>query len=394
MNSPYTGETRLLLRSALVLFVITVVIGILNGTDLVDFNRKQLLTHVHVGTLGWITMSVIAASYALFSLDDQPSSRAPYMRGIAIFTPIAIALYALAFLTTTNALRPIVGTAVMIAIVFAFGWAVARARTRTLSTPHVAILAALATSVLGAVLGVLLGARLAGASGLPDRLSGAHPAAMVVGFLVPAGMAFIEWTLDPESLRRRATRAGWLQVGLPFTGGVLIAAGLLLNSMVLATLSLPFEVIGLIILIVRMRGPLSHSALTQVGAARHGALALLFLAVNISLLVYLIGKYFAKNIDPPVHVLLALDHSIFIGVMTNSILGLIIVFRQRAVGIADQLIFWGLNIGISGFVIGLILDMTAMKRTFTPIMGLAILLAVVMYLPVLGTNTREDAPAR
>ena len=57
-TSPYASEVRLLLRSALVLFTFTVVVGILNGTDLMEFDRKALLTHVHAGTLGWITMSV------------------------------------------------------------------------------------------------------------------------------------------------------------------------------------------------------------------------------------------------------------------------------------------------------------------------------------------------
>ena len=69
-TSPYGSEVRLLLRAALLLFTFTVVVGILNGTDLVNFDRKVLLTHVHAGTLGWITLSVFAGSIWLFSLGD------------------------------------------------------------------------------------------------------------------------------------------------------------------------------------------------------------------------------------------------------------------------------------------------------------------------------------
>lgn len=36
-------------------------VGILNGLDLVEFDRKALLTHVHAGTLGWITLGFFAA---------------------------------------------------------------------------------------------------------------------------------------------------------------------------------------------------------------------------------------------------------------------------------------------------------------------------------------------
>ncbi|MET0881607.1 MAG: hypothetical protein ABWZ14_08640, partial [Acidimicrobiales bacterium] len=64
---PYRSQIRLLLATALILFVFTVVIGILNGTDLVDFDRKVLLTHVHVGTLAWITLSVFASTLWLFA---------------------------------------------------------------------------------------------------------------------------------------------------------------------------------------------------------------------------------------------------------------------------------------------------------------------------------------
>src|SRR5690606_41134195 len=53
---------RLLLRGALVIFVITVVIGILNGLDVWDVPHHTLLTHVHSGTLGWITLGVFGAA--------------------------------------------------------------------------------------------------------------------------------------------------------------------------------------------------------------------------------------------------------------------------------------------------------------------------------------------
>ena len=56
------GHTRALFLNAMALFTITVLIGILNGLDLVEFSHNQLLTHVHAGTLGWITLSVFGAS--------------------------------------------------------------------------------------------------------------------------------------------------------------------------------------------------------------------------------------------------------------------------------------------------------------------------------------------
>ena len=107
---PYRSQIRLLLATALILFVFTVVIGILNGTDLVDFDRKVLLTHVHVGTLAWITLSVFASTLWLFAdrpleggLDTWARIGAPLAAGTVV-------AYDLTFLTTTGWSRPVLGT--------------------------------------------------------------------------------------------------------------------------------------------------------------------------------------------------------------------------------------------------------------------------------------------
>ena len=71
--SAFASEIRLILAAALLLFTYTVVIGILNGLDLVTFDRRPLLAHLHIGTLGWITMAVFAGSLALFG--DEASAR-------------------------------------------------------------------------------------------------------------------------------------------------------------------------------------------------------------------------------------------------------------------------------------------------------------------------------
>ena len=357
-TSPYTAEVRLLLRAALLLFTVTVVIGILNGTNLVDFDRKALLTHVHVGTLGWITMSVIAATFWLFALGDAASGRSSIVRLLAYAAPVTITAYALAFLTTTGVVRPIVGGTVLLVIALTAGWVLTQLRGRTLSTPHVAVLAAVTMSVVGAILGVLLGYRLAnGANVIPATAAAAHPAAMVVGFLGPVGMAFIEWVLDPASVARRAGIAGWTQIALPFMGGILAMIGLLLEIPTRVAFGLPFEIIGLVILIVRVRGALAAGLnLAALGAARHGAAALVFLVVNIAILVYLVVNYFAANLEPPEHLLLAMDHSIFVGVMTNSILGVMFLFRRPVGALVEQLVFFGLNVGLAAFVVGLLLD--------------------------------------
>ena len=68
---PLRREVLWLLQLAMVVFVWTVGIGILNGTDVVDFSQKVILSHVHAGTLGWITTCVFAATLWLFGERDR-----------------------------------------------------------------------------------------------------------------------------------------------------------------------------------------------------------------------------------------------------------------------------------------------------------------------------------
>ncbi len=392
MTSPYAGEVRLMLRAALLLFVFTVVVGILNGVDLVEFDRRTLLTHVHAGTLGWITIGVLAASVWLFGL-GAPAAGLP--RAIAFAAPATIVAYSLAFLTTYGVARPILGTLTGVVLLVGFGWAVMQAPGRTLSTPHVGILAALAMSVVGSVLGVLLGYLLSTPeSGLPEALGAAHPASMVVGFLVPVGMCLIEWAVDPDSIHRRAGIAGWLQIALPFTGGLLAVVGLLGNIPPLLAIGIPLEVIGLLILVVRTRRALLGAAarLMEPGPARHGLLALVYLVANISILFYLVSTYLSKNLEPPEHLLLGLDHAIFIGVMTNGLFALIARFRGPVKPVGEQVLFWGLNIGVGLFVIGLLAQVRPLIHAGTPILGLALLHGIASAFIALG-RANTEAPA-
>ena len=189
-EAPLAAEIRLLLQAALALFVITVVIGILNGADVVDFSHAKLLTHVHAGTLGWITLSALAGSLWLFGSGSFPEGQQNTGRVLAYAATLFVPLYVLAFFTTHGILRPISGTFVMLVFFVFFGWVVVRLRAVELTVPHLGVLAAVTSSAIGAVLGVLLGIQIArGERVLPEGGEDAHPAMMVIGFLIPLGMA-------------------------------------------------------------------------------------------------------------------------------------------------------------------------------------------------------------
>lgn len=121
---------RNLFRAALVIFLITVVIGILNGIDVWEVPRNTLLAHVHAGTLGWITLSVFGGAIWMLGSPDDSSAK-----GLAYFSIGALAIYVVAFWSVdltkpTSIQTPIGGTLAAIAMVWMFVWAMRKMRGR------------------------------------------------------------------------------------------------------------------------------------------------------------------------------------------------------------------------------------------------------------------------
>src|SRR5690606_30256473 len=141
----------------------------------------------------WLTLAVFAASLWLFGPEREPQNR-QLLRGLTVLAVVSFVLYVAAFSLTYGNWRPIIGTIAMVPILGFTIWVLMRAGTIELGVPHLGFLAALGTSIVGGVLGVLLGLEIAtGDNFLPDGGEDARPAAMVVGFLVPVGLAMAEW---------------------------------------------------------------------------------------------------------------------------------------------------------------------------------------------------------
>lgn len=371
---PLRGEVTLLLQAAMVVFVWTVVIGILNGADIVDFDRKVLLSHVHAGTLGWITTCVFAASLWLFGV-GATSSEVRTARVLTWLSVVILPVFALTFAFTYDDPRAVLGTCALAAIVGMFGWVVVRARRVVLTAVHLGFLAAVATSVVGGVIGVLLATEIAtGRDVVADGGSDAHPATMVVGFLIPVGMSLAEWGLRGRALEP-AGRLGTMQVALPFVGGLLLMVGLLLDVDALPPLATLIELGGVGIFFKRMWTPIRSVAWDERSPGRYAAASAVAIIVNIVFLNYLVAANDGDINVVPTHQILALDHTMFVGVLTNAIFALLLVAtldRTRWAGL-DSIVFVAMNLALVGFVVSLLAEATWLMRVATPVLGLAIL---------------------
>lgn len=392
---PLRGEVVLLLRVAMTVFVWTVGIGILNGTDLVDFDRKVVLSHVHAGTLGWITTSVIAASLWLFGTGAGPSE-ARRGRQITWATVVVLPVFALTFAFTYEEPRALIGTAALLVIVAAFAWVVARGRRIELTVVHLGFLAAVATSVVGAVLGVLLATKIAtGWDVLPDGGSDAHPATMVVGFLIPVGMALAEWGLRGRDLPR-ADRLGTLQMVFPFVGGLVLMVGLLFEIDPLPPLATLIELAGVVIFVKRLWSPFRAVAWGTSGPGRYAAASAVAILVNILFLNYLAGANEGDFDRVGTHQILALDHLMFVGVITNAVFALLLVASTGRTrwGRADDVVFVAMNLGLLGFVVSLLGESIGLRQVATPVLGAAILLGLAERARALAGDAAEPDAIR
>lgn len=397
MNAnPLMAPARLLFRGGLVIFLVTIVIGILNGLDVWDPTHEMVLTHVHAGTLGWITMAVIGVALLMFGEDGTDAD----VRSGTLLAQAVVGvtvLYVIAFATTTGLFRPIAGTLMLAVVVWAFVWVTARRRRTSSTVPALGLYLALLSLVLGAVLGVILGLFIAEGEvpGLDAETAGnvgaAHPAAMLAGYLLLAGIAIAEWRLSDRHAFTSESRLGVAVVWGLFVAGILFNLALILEVDALIQVASMLQVLSVVAFAWRMRRHLAPSAWRGAGVSVYAKLSVAYLVVGVGLLVYVVQLVVSGELDPetgegPLGVLIAFDHTMFLGVMTNAL------FAGLAIGlaydVAQRIVVWGVNVGLAGFLVGLIADQAVIKRIFTPLMGAALVVAVYVFL-----KAREMAPS-
>ena len=382
---------RALYFVAMAIFLVTITIGILNGLDVVTFNRDQLLTHVHSGTIGWISVGIVAAFFWL-----TRSANAGIAWSLAILVPIYVA----AFYSGNYAFRAIAGTPLLIVIVWVFIWAWQRARAvRTF--PAVAVALALTTFAYGAVFGVVLQIGFATSRTLlPGDGIGAHAATMTTSYLMLAGMGLVEWQL----LRTRdVPRSALVQIGFLFAGGVILAASLLfsIDLKIGGGLNILCEFVAVGIFIRRLWPTALRAPWSAPDGRRHVAFAAIVIPFSMAILVYLIALA-ASSSDPnaiPTGLLIAFDHSVFIGVITNITFGLLLALtadRPPEAVWLRHLVFAGVNGGLLIFLVGLVANSSLIKEIGSPIMGVSLLVGLaILARRLMASDLRaaETAPA-
>src|SRR4030081_3394288 len=101
----YPAGTARAFQYGLAIFALTALIGLTNATKIIGaIDQNTLLTHLHSGTLGWITMGVIGVAVWMFS------GTSPTVTRSVALSALATAAYVLAFWSGNFLARAIFGS--------------------------------------------------------------------------------------------------------------------------------------------------------------------------------------------------------------------------------------------------------------------------------------------
>jgi hypothetical protein len=210
---------------------------------------------------------------------------------------------------------------------------------------------------------------------------------MLIGYLILAGVAITDWLLDgPRG------RIGPIVAWSLFVAGIVVNIAIMFDIEALIQVATLLEVLAIILVLVRMWSRIRPSAWSGGGGTNFARISVVFLAIGIALLVNVVRLFISGELDPetgngPVGALLAFDHAMFIGVMTNALFATIAAITDAA---QNRLVLWAVNGGLATFLIGLIAETAVLKQIGAPVMGLALLYGIYAYFTAMGSR-REPA---
>ena len=403
-NNAVWRQTRILFLSSALLFLINVYFGFDNALTTGEIPRWQILIHLHAGSVGWITLSLIGLAIWVFTGQREVSgayarrTQALVWLGVLVFAGY-IASFGIAFSRGGGAfvLLPVFGTAAMLVIWAAAVFAIVQLRRQpVVTTVHLLVAGGLLVAAVGATMGVLLGLERVVGQFLPiageDRV-GVH-AGMMDTYLILVAGGIVEWFVQKDR-GKRWTWPGLVQAIAWTVAAILVPTAFLLNLLdQLIPIFALLLLLGLGFFLARVawraigKGPLGT------GADPWGFFGALWLIIFVGLFLY---AAVALGGDPslaPHWFTAVFTHTSFVGVMTNLLLGVFSARTQdarRVLPWGELAAMWLINLGL---LIFFGLHIATDSRLGAIVMGIGVLLGVVTMILRLRAGDTEGVAKR
>lgn len=387
-NESVRRSTRVAFLASALIFLVTIGLGFLNAMTSGALPRWQVLVHLHSGTLGWITLSVIAGAIWLGTGDrdiaESAATRFRWLVWLAILAFLAaIVSFGLAFAQggdmrlLLGVTGPIAALVIWAAAVIIF---VALRGQAITTTAHWLVAAALVAAGLATTMGGLVAMGGAGLIPLPPELTVIGHVIAIEGYLLLAATGFIEWLLtdgDGDSV----SAGGLLQIALGVALGVL---GPLIVVLALAGAGMQTigaianlgVLVGIVLFGLVFFARIGPTVLERASVGRGGDAWATFATGWVAVAVVLWPLRVALG-GPPWWITIY-AHVVFVGVFTNLILGLM---TARTASVEDR---WSwaepaaLWVANGGLVVFAALEIGMDVSHGAWIMGVGVLLGVLL----------------
>ncbi len=400
-NEQVWKQIKTLFIGSALLFLINIYFGFDNSIS-TEIPRSQILIHLHAGSIGWITLSLIGLAIWIFTGDREVSET--YANRIRTLVNVAIVVFAgyivsfgLAFSQEGGffVLMPIFGTASMLIIWIAAIYAITQlSRQPVVTSVHLLVAGGLLVAAVGATMGVLLGLERVIGQFLditpPEDRVGLH-AGMMDTYVILVAAGIVEWFIQKDPTKRW-TWPGLLQALFLTLAALVIPVGFLtgLLDQLLPIFGL-LLLLGLIFFLVRIGWRALARSPFQGGVKAWTFFGAFWLIIFVGFFLYPVIVLQGDFAALPSWYGALFVHSAFVGMMTNLLFG---VYSERTRD-AEHVLTWGEPTAMWVMNLGLLvffgLKIATGSHLGSIVMGIGVLLGVLTMIQRLRASGNQGA---
>ena len=394
-NLDFKYTLHLMYALALIMFLITILLGIAHSLNVVQFSTIGfILFYLQNGIIGWITLAMITTCFWIFfSTYVENNAKIHNLTLFMKLNALLLVGYVLSFYIDN------IYHLSFIILVFSFGVFIMTLSALILCIKQIKntsyftgyqylILIGLGLFLYVNIFGSILSYQLAnGYSILIGDGTGLYTLYIETGYLIAMITGIIEWQLINTPTIKTINLFPVIQ-GIAFLGiPLFFSLGVLYKNQELIILALVLEIIGLVIFFVRIGPKLLQVDIFSGRTDRYLVIASIFLLISLILFIFFTVQVVngtslsSLNI---INLLFAINHTIVLGAATNVLFAVITInvfYEEGMIPIIENILLIGFNGCLWLFLIAILIESSI---TIAAYMGIFLLIVVGILLYKIG----------